>query len=123
MLTFKPRDYKSLGDEYKNDASALGYIAYDDSGCDCGRVVFYLDGYSMRITSVAVPDGDAETQEGLIRSALNYAGNRNAYVAYYCAPQAQNVALLLGFIKQGDKLYGEIPFLLAGSCCKDKNNF
>ena len=74
----------------------------------------------MRITSVAVPDGDAETQEGLIRSALNYAGNRNAYVAYYCAPQAQNVALLLGFLKQGDKLYGEIPFLLAGSCCKDK---
>ena len=120
MLTFKPRDYKSLGDEYKNDPSALCYIAYDDSGCDCGRVVFYLDGYSMRIISVAVPDGDAETQEGLIRSALNYAGNRNAYVAYYCAPQAQNVALLLGFLKQGDKLYGEIPFLLAGSCCKDK---
>ena len=118
MLTFKPRDYKSLGDEYKNDASALGYIAYDDNGNDCGRVVFYLDGYSMRIVSVEVPDSDPETQEGLIRSALNYAGNRNAYIAYYEAEQARSVASLLGFEKTKDKLSGEIPELLKGHCCK-----
>ena len=118
MLRFKPKTNDQLGEKYKDDSAALGYIAYDDNGNNCGTAVFYLDGYSMRIVSVDVPDSDPETQEGLIRSALNYAGNRNAYIAYYEAEQARSVAFLLGFEKTKDKLSGEIPELLKGHCCK-----
>lgn len=117
MLIFKPKNNEELGEKYVSDASALGYIAYDENGADCGYTAFHLDGYSMEIIDIFVPDGDAETYEGLIRSALNYCGNRNAYVAYYCADNAVNVAEMLGFEKKGDRLYGEIPFLLQGHCC------
>ena len=118
MLTFKPKPNTELPEKYKNDDRALGYIGYDDNGNECGMAVFYLDGYTMEIIEVSVPDKDPETQEGLIRSALNYGGNRNAYIAYYSAIEGVNVAGLLGFEKNGDRLSGEIPFLLAGHCCK-----
>ena len=63
MLRFKPKTNDLLGEKYKDDTAALGYIAYDDNGNNCGTVVFYLDGYSMRIVSVEVPDSDPETQK------------------------------------------------------------
>lgn len=118
MLTFKPKTNIELGEKYKNDASALGYIGYDDSGKECGYIVFHLEGYSMEIIDALVYDGDDETYEGLMRSALNYCGNRNAYVAYYSAENALSIAKMLGFEEKGDRLYGEIPFLLQGHCCK-----
>lgn len=121
MLRFKPKTYKDLGEKYSHDERALGYIGYDDDDKECGFIVFYLDGYSMEIIDTDVADEDAETYEGLIRSALNYGANRNAYIAYYSAKKASEVAKLLGFEAQGDKLYGEIPFLLQGRCCKEKD--
>lgn len=120
MLIFKPKNNNELNEKYCSDPSALGYIAYEEDGTECGYIVFHLDGYSMSIIAAEVYDGDGETYEGLIRSALNYCGNRNAYVAYYCAESALNVAEMLGFEKEGDRLYGEIPFLLQGHCCKGK---
>lgn len=120
MLIFKPKTNTGLSEKYKNDSSALGYIAYDESGKECGYIVFHLNGYSMEIIDTEVFDDDAETYEGLMRSALNYCGNRNAYTAYYSCEKALNVAKTLGFEQQGDKLYGEIPFLLQGNCCKGK---
>ena len=118
MLIFRPKTNTDLGEEYAEDTSALGYIAYEESGKECGKIVFHLDGYSMEIIDAVVSDGDEETYEGLMRSALNYCGNRNAYVAYYSAKNALNVAKMLGFEEKGDRLYGEIPFLLQGHCCK-----
>ncbi len=118
MLTFIPKDNTGLGEEFLPDNDALGYIAYDDGGKECGKIAFHLNGYSMEIIYIFVPDGDGETYEGLIRSALNYCGNRNAYVAYYCESRAVDIAKNLGFEQKEDRLYGEIPFLLQGSCCK-----
>ncbi len=121
MLRFRPKTYKDLGNKYSEDEKALGYIGYDDDENECGYIAFYLDGYSMEIIDTEVFDEDAETYEGLIRSALNYGANRNAYIAYYSAAKAEDVAKLLGFESKGDKLYGEIPFLLQGRCCKEKD--
>ncbi len=118
MLTFRPKTNTDLTDKYKNDDRALGYIGYDESGKECGMAVFYLDGYTMEIIEISVPDKDPETQEGLIRSSLNYGANRSAYIAYYSATEGIEVAKMLGFEKNGDRLSGEIPFLLAGHCCK-----
>ncbi|MBQ7596277.1 MAG: hypothetical protein IJU45_06405 [Clostridia bacterium] len=121
MLRFRPKTYKDSGEKYLQDENALGYIAYDDNENECGFIVFYLNGYSMEITEAEVFDGDAKTYEGLIRSALNYGANRNAYIAFYSARKASDVAKMLGFESQGDKLYGEIPFLLQGRCCKEND--
>ena len=121
MLRFRPKKHSELGSGYSQDEKALGYTAYDDNEQDCGRVIFHLDGYSMEIIDINVYDEDPETYEGLIRSALNYGANRNAYIAFYSAEKAAQVAALLGFVPQGDKLYGEIPFLLQGRCCKEKD--
>lgn len=64
---------------------------------------------------------DNETAEGLIRSALNAAANRDAYVCEYLADSFVSVATLLGFKGNDGKLYGEIPFLLSGCCgCENK---
>lgn len=118
MLTFKPKTNSELPEKYKNDDRALGYIGYEENGSECGVAVFYLDGYTMEIIEVTVPDKDPETQEGLIRSSLNYGANRNVYIAYYSAVEGVEVAKTLGFAKNGDRFSGEIPFLLAGHCCK-----
>ncbi len=118
MLTFKPKTNKDLGEKYIDNNRALGYIAYDDNGVECGFSAFYLNGYTVEIIEVSVDDKDPETQEGLIRSALNYAANRNAYIAYYSADEGVDVAKLLGFELKEDRLTGEIPFLLTGHCCK-----
>lgn len=76
---------------------------------------------TYHLTACAVLQIEAdndETAEGLIRSALNAAANRGAYTAVYEPEAFRNIAMILGFEQNGEKLTGEIPFLLTGSCCK-----
>ena len=65
---------------------------------------------------------DDETAEGLIRSALNAAANRDGYSCVYKPDEYRNVAAMLGFRIENGVLVGEIPFLLTGSCCGCGNN-
>lgn len=122
MLKFVPVDYTELGFPFFEDATLNGYIGYDlsDNNKECGKCAFRLNGYSMDIVSVDVYDDDPETIEGLIRSALNYGGNRNVYIAYFKADKGLDVAVTLGFEFDGEKYIGDIPSLLQGSCCKGK---
>ena len=109
MLNFRPS---------ASDSGKYYYTAFDENENICGKAEFKLCGYTMDITDVDVASCDAETQEGLIRSALNFGANRNAYIAFFSSEKAVDTALLLGFEKNEDRLCGEIPFLLAGKCCK-----
>ena len=59
---------------------------------------------------------DDETAEGLIRSALSAAANRDAYSCCYEPQEFRNVAFRLGFSENSGLLSGEIPFLLSGCC-------
>ncbi|MDD6276694.1 MAG: hypothetical protein PUB20_07725 [Clostridia bacterium] len=122
MIKFVPCAPDELPDNFKTDSSAAGYIGYDlsDGGKKCGECFFHLNGYSMNIDYVKSFDNDDDTVEGLIRSALNYGANRNVYLANYLAENGRNVADLLGFEINNGILTGEIPQLLAGSCCKHK---
>lgn len=122
MLKFVPVDYKQLDEPYCNDSSLNGYIGYDlsDNSRLCGRCVFRLNGYSMEILCIESLDNDAETIEGLIRSALNFGGNRNVYIAQFKADVGIEVAEMLGFETENGILTGDIPTLLKGSCCKGK---
>ena len=121
MLKFVPVDNERLTKPYSADCSVCGYIGYDLSdNSKCGECAFRLNGYSMDILYVEAYDNDAETLEGLIRSALNYGGNRNVYIANYMAADGNDVAVMLGFKDENGVLSGDIPTLLKGSCCKGK---
>ena len=118
MIKYTPIDNTVIGSDNKN---IFGYVGTDTkTGTDCGKCIAELNGYSMKIISL-YSDCDNETVEGFIRSSLNYGANRNAYIAYYLADDGKDVAKLLGFTENSDGvLFGEIPELLAGSCCKEK---
>ena len=123
MIKFVPVQSDKSGDASCPDSSVFGYVGYDlsNEGRECGKCSFRLNGYTMDIISVEVYDSDAETAEGLIRSALNYGANRLAYIAYYKTESFVPTAELLGFQKdKNGVLSGDIPTLLQGSCCKGK---
>ncbi|MEE1065516.1 MAG: hypothetical protein UH249_05230 [Acutalibacteraceae bacterium] len=122
MLKFLPVSNKELGKPFESDDSLNGYLGFDlsDNGRECGKCAFRLKGYSMEIVYVDAYDDDPETIEGLIRSALNYGGNRSVYLADYLAESGVAVAQTLGFEKTNGVLSGDIPTLLQGSCCKGK---
>lgn len=122
MIKFSPVASDKLPEPFCNDKELNGYLGFDMSngGSECGFSVFRLNGYTMEIIDI-VTESDDETVEGFIRSSLNYGANRGAYIAYYKAPKGIKVAESLGFkISKDNILEGEIPELLAGSCCKNK---
>ncbi len=122
MLKFVPVNYIDLGSPFSEDNTLCGYIGYDlsDNSKQCGKCAFRLNGYSMEIVFVDANGDDAEAVEGLIRSALNYGGNRNVYIAQFKASKGIEVAKMLGFENEDGILTGDIPTLLKGSCCKGK---
>ncbi len=121
MLKFIPVGYEKLNSPYCDDSTLNGYIGYNlDTDKTCGSCVFRLNGFKMEIIFVEAEDMDAETIEGLIRSALNFGGNRNVYIAEYKAESGISVAEMLGFENENGTLSGDIPTLLKGSCCKNK---
>lgn len=107
--------------EFKPDISGntVIYRSYEN-GEQTGCVSLNLDTptHCSLNTIEAIND---ETAEGLIRSALTAASNRNSYACNYFSDAFVNVAKSLGFVAKNDVLYGEIPFLLAG-CCGCKQN-
>ncbi len=121
MIKFVPVTYESLPAPFCDDSSNYGYVGYNvsDNYKNCGICVFCLNGYTMDIDYLEVTDSDDETAEGFIRSALNYGGNRNVYIANFKAQNGINVAQMLGFKEENGILSGDIPTLLKGSCCKE----
>ena len=77
-----------------------------------------LEAQKCFLDSVVSKGNDSLLAEGLIRSALNYAANRGAYIAVCKDEKFRSVLELLGFDNNGGEYMGEIPELLRGSCCK-----
>lgn len=78
-----------------------------------GSCTFSIDGYFMSFNSVDCND-DIIT-EGLARSAMNYAANRNAYIAKISKDISSAAFVRLGF-SGDDMLCVEIPEALASGC-------
>lgn len=93
------------------------YIA-EENAIPCGKCLVTVDGYTCEISHLSAENGDALLTEGLLRAALNFAGNRKAYVATCRETAYQDVLRLLGFSEKENVFTGEIPTLLLGSCCK-----
>lgn len=104
MIEFKPdiKDNLVIYRSYENDEMT-------------GRVTLTLD-TATRSTLHLVEANNDETAEGLIRSALTAAANRNIFACDYKAESYKNIAVRLGFEDKNGSLYGEIPFLLSGCC-------
>ncbi len=109
MIEFKPEI---------NDNQVV-YRSFED-GKQTGCVTLIIDSpthCSLRLIE-AVND---ETAEGLIRSALTAAANRNVFACKYIPSEFDVIARALGFSDKEGVLYGEIPFLLSG-CCSCNHN-
>ena len=102
--------------EFKPDIcnNVVVYNAFEE-GRHTGKVLLTVDKTKAVLHSIEAVDD--ETAEGLIRSALNAAANRDGYSCVYEPESFRNVAFVLGFRNENGKLIGEIPFLLTGSCC------
>ena len=96
----------------------VGAYVAEENGISCGKCMVEIDGQSCEISHLTVSDNDALLIEGLLRSALHFAGNRNAYTAVCRETAYSDVLLLLGFSQQDGVFRGDIPTLLMGSCCK-----
>lgn len=100
----------------KENRTYGGYIALEND-INKGCILFEIDGYYVELLAISSVE-DNLLIEGLIRSALNFAGNRNAYVAKCKLIQNKDVLTLLGFKEENGTYTGEIPELLKGTCCK-----
>ena len=87
------------------------FIATED-GENTGTCQILLDGYYVEILSVIAPEDKPYISELLLRSALNYAANRNAYMAR----TKLNDFPQFSFEKKEDYYESDIPSLLVGSC-------
>ena len=122
MIFYKPITEKDTLAEmfpdklFKENCTYGGYIALEND-LNKGSILFEIDGYYVEILSISSVD-DKLLIEGLIRSALNFAGNRNAYIAKSKLTKNKDVLMLLDFKEENGTYTGEIPELLKGSCCK-----
>lgn len=94
------------------DNGVAGMIALEGEN-EIGRCEFNIEGYNMTFLSVECSD-DIIT-EGLARAAMNYAANRNAYIAKIKKEFSSAAFIRLGFSGE-DMLSVEIPEALASGC-------
>ncbi len=91
---------------------AIGIAAFNGEE-KAGVCTFSSNGYFMTFDSVECDD-DIIT-EGLARAAMNYAANRNAYIAKISKDISSPAFIRLGF-EGDDVLSVEIPEALASGC-------
>lgn len=107
--------------EFKPDinGTTVIYRSFENNE-QTGSVTLTLDS-STHCSLCTIEAINDETAEGLIRSALTAAANRNVFACKYIPSDFDQIALALGFVDKEGVLYGEIPFLLSG-CCGCQHN-
>ena len=106
MLFFKPTTVGS-------DTVTVRFDALDGEVCRGTCSLLVRDG-AADVTQLSAED--AETGEGLLRAALNYAANRGVYMAVCTAKDAESITARLPFENRGGVLTNDIPTLLTGRC-------
>ena len=80
---------------------------------ECGFCTFAIDGFNMKFESVN--SSDSIITEGIARAAMNFAANRNAYIAKIDRNIASDTFIRLGFSGENE-LSVEIPEALTSGC-------
>ncbi|MBR0541419.1 MAG: hypothetical protein IJK26_04345 [Clostridia bacterium] len=121
MLYFKPvTDIDEIKAVYKDkqlSADSARIIAIDGDE-EKGSCYISVDAQKCFLSDIVSEENDDLLVEGLIRSALNFAANRGAYIAVCRECEFKSVLEFLGFENTDGIYQGEIPELLKGSCCK-----
>lgn len=105
MLEFKPFDI---------DDKLHGYRAQENDEV-IGECIFSVDGLYVEVLEVR--SDNPLTAEGLVRSALNFAANRSAYMARADMNRLSSEPFkTLGFEEENGFYVSDIPSALTGSC-------
>ena len=115
MYIFKPiTDKSELSKLFSDDVSG-GYIGFEGDEI-IGKCSLSIDGSKVFVKTIEFDNDKPDIGEGLMRAALNFGANRNAYYAYCECENAVDIMKLMGF-EENDGVYsGDIPTLLGGSC-------
>ncbi len=115
MYIFKPiTDSALLRETFSEDVNG-GYIGYEEEQI-IGKCSLFVEGHTVTVKTIDFPSDKPDFGEGLLRAALNFGANRNAYYAYCSCQNAIDIMKLMGF-EENDGVYsGDIPTLLGGSC-------
>ncbi len=115
MYIFKPiEDVSELSKHFSGCVNG-GYIGFEGDEI-IGKCSLYVDGHIVTVKTIDFDKDKPDIGEGLIRAALNFGANRNAYYAYCSCENAVEIMKLMGF-EENDGIYsGDIPTLLGGSC-------
>lgn len=115
MYIFKPiTEQNELSKLFPDNVNG-GYIGFDGNEI-IGKCGLYVEGSKVTVKTVEFDKDKPDVGEGLLRAALNFGANRNAYYAYCSCENAADIMRLMGF-EENDGVYsGDIPTLLGGSC-------
>lgn len=114
MIFFKPVTDKDNPSEIIFEA-----IENDSVG---GRCSLSLDGSKAIINQLEFDADKPYLIEGLIKSAFNFAANKNCYMGYCKCENVSNFIDKMNFSKSEDGYFNDIPSILQGNCCKCKVN-
>ncbi len=115
MYIFKPITDEKLLSELFSDEVNGGYIGFEGDTI-IGRCSLFVDGSKVTVKSIDFDKDKPDIGEGLLRAALNFGANRNAYYAYCSCENAIDIMKLMGFEENNGVFSGDIPTLLGGSC-------
>lgn len=123
MIEFRPDKFQGLPDFPDRPSETEDIISYTafENGEKIGKCRCCVKGTFARITfldfSVTMP----YVGEGLIKSVLNCAAAKGAYIAKCGADVKGTCTLPFGFNFTEGEYTGEIPEILMGKCCKFGN--
>ena len=83
-----------------------------------GRCTLVLKDNVADVTILTYSEDTPYIVEGLLRSADNYAGLKNYYMARCSAENIDAFLDKMNFTKINSLYAGDIPSILMGSCCK-----
>lgn len=121
MYIFKPITDEKLLSELFSDEVNGGYIGFEGDTI-IGRCSLFVDGSKVTVKSIDFDKDKPDVGEGLLRAALNFGANRNAYYAYCSCENAIDIMKLMGFEENNGVFSGDIPTLLGGSCSCCRQN-
>ncbi len=83
-----------------------------------GKCTLVLKSNLADVTELSYDESAPYAVEGLLRSAYNYAGLKNFYMAKCTAKNIDCFLDKMNFQKANGEYSGDIPSILMGSCCK-----
>ncbi len=83
-----------------------------------GKCTLIFDEAKAFITSLSFDENKPYLCEGLIKTAFNYACLKNCYMGYIRIDKKLPLLDNMGFQKEDDAYFNDIPTILTGNCCK-----